>query len=320
MFVTPDAALQTVQTLLLTLFALVVSVSLSGSLALLLFYWFKHRAREKYALDFVTLLVRLPKTNEIKIDAAEQMFSGLYALKHTEFMDMFKPEDMFSFEIVALKEDIAFYVNCNKRVRDLIEKQINGAYPDAEITEVDEVNIFSEKGRVAFAALQLERANYFPIKTFKELPTDGLSLITSALSKMQDGEGAMLQVLIQPESSRWQSAGYSYMQKEKKREADPEKATYRHDPKKMEMIDGKISKPGFRVAIRVVVSSPNEYSAKSHVSNIVGAFSQFASSANHFKKARIFLKHNFMTDCIYRYMPHWPWKVRNSLKSQLPMK
>lgn len=31
--------------------------------------WFKHRKRESYSLDFVTLLVRLPKDNEIKIDA-----------------------------------------------------------------------------------------------------------------------------------------------------------------------------------------------------------------------------------------------------------
>ena len=41
----------------------------------------KHRHRERYALDFVTLVIRVPKDNEIKIDAAEQMFASLYSIK-----------------------------------------------------------------------------------------------------------------------------------------------------------------------------------------------------------------------------------------------
>jgi hypothetical protein len=272
----------------------------------MVFQWFKYRNRENYALDFVTLLVRLPRENEIKIDAAEQMFASLYSVKREGFFHWLKPEDLFAFEIVALREDISFYISVPRRIRDMVEKQVNGAYPGAEIKEVDEVNIFSEKGRVAFAGLTLEKANYFPLKTYKELATDGLSLITSALSKMGEGEGAMVQILLQPENRNWQSKGYSYMQSEKKREADPDKATYKHDPKKMETIDNKISKPGFRVTIRVVVSSPNQVSAQSHLNNIVGAFAQFASPQNRFKKTFIIFKHLFMIDFIYRYMPILP--------------
>src|SRR5258708_848813 len=173
----------------------------------MIYQWLKYRHREEYALDFVTLLVRLPRDNEIKIDAAEQMFASFYSVKHDDFFRWLRPEDLFSFEIVALKEDISFHINCPRRIRDLVEKQIHGAYPGAEISEKDEVNIFSEKGRVAFAALQLEKPNYFPIKTYKDLPTDGLSLITSALSKMGEGEGAMLQILLQPIGRRWQEQG-----------------------------------------------------------------------------------------------------------------
>ena len=43
----------------------------------MIFQWWKHRKREEYALGFVTLMVRLPRDNETKIDAAEQMFAGL---------------------------------------------------------------------------------------------------------------------------------------------------------------------------------------------------------------------------------------------------
>jgi len=267
------------------------------------FQWLRHREREKYALGFVTLLIKLPHDNEIKIDAAEQMFAGLYSIKRSGMLAWLKPEDTFAFEIIALKEEIAFYVNCPLELRDLVEKQIHGAYPLADISEVDEVNIFSQKGRVAFTTLSLEKADYYPIKTYKDLPTDGLSLLTSALSKMGDGEGAVVQFLLSPVSRSWQKKGRNFVQSEKKREADPEKATYGHDPKEMEAIGNKIEKPGFRLVIRVVVNSPNEHTAESHLNNITGAFAQFSSSHNGFKKTRIFLKHLFMIDFIYRYMP-----------------
>jgi hypothetical protein len=87
-------------------------------LGYLFFQWFKHRKRESYSLDFVTLLVRLPKDNEIKIDAAEQMFAGLYSLKKQGFFSFLQPEEMISFELVGLKEVIAFYVRCSKSIRD----------------------------------------------------------------------------------------------------------------------------------------------------------------------------------------------------------
>ena len=267
------------------------------------FQWLKHRRRESYALNFVTLLVRLPRDNEIKIDAAEQMFTGLYSLKKTGPLQFMRPEDIFSFEIVALQEKISFHINCPRNIRDLVEKQVHGAYPQADIKEIDEVNIFNEKGKVAFEALKLDKPNYFPLRTYKDLPTDGLSLITSAMSKMSFGEGAILQLVLEPASKKWQKKGKSYISNEKKREADPEKATYGHDPKEMEAISTKAEKPGFRVAIRIVVSADNEATAKSHLNNIKGAFSQFRSGYNNFTKVRFFPKHLFMIDFLYRYMP-----------------
>lgn len=292
--------------MLLFVWGLTLTLAVAG-LGYILFVLYKHRNRERDALDFITLLVRLPKENEIKIDAAEQMFAGLYSIKHEGWFDFLKPEEVVSFEIVALREEIAFYITCPRKIRDLVEKQVNGAYPTAEIKEVDEVNIFNEKGRVAFAELTLEKGGYLPIKTFKDLPTDGLSLITSALSKMGEGEGAIVQIVIQPLSRKWQDGGRNFIQKEKKRESDPNKATYSHDPKEMEAINTKVDKPGFKVAIRIVVSSPNEYNADSHLNNIVGAFAQFSSPYNNFQRNKFVFGHFFMIDFIYRYMPIWDW-------------
>ena len=289
--------------LITSIIVIAILLAIIGSFIYMLFQWLKNRKREDYALDFVSLLVRLPKDNEIKIDAAEQLFASLYSLKKSGMFAWTKPEDLIAFEIVGLKEEISFYVHCSEKVRDLVEKHIHGAYPQAEIQEVDEVNIFSEEGRVAFAQLKFDKAAYLPIKTYKDLPTDGLSLITSALSKMSAGEGAILQIVVQPAGKFWQKAGHKYVSGKKRKEADPETASYDHDPKEIEAINNKIGKPGFRVAIRVVVSCPNEYAAESHLSNITGAFAQFGSEYNKIKKARMFIKHLFMIDFLYRYLP-----------------
>jgi hypothetical protein len=298
-----DALLEQLVSLILGLFGFAFFIAVLIIFIYMLLQWLKNRRSEAYSLNFVTMVIRLPKDNEVKIDAAEQMFAGLYSLKKSGPLSFMKPEDVISFEMVALKDDIAFYVTCPKDIQDLVEKQINGAYPYAVLKEVDEVNIFSEKGHVAFTSLLQKKSKYLPIKTYKDLPTDGLSLLTSALSKMGEGEGAIIQFLIEPASSAWQKGGRSYVASSKKRESDPDKATYNHDPKEVESINSKVEKPGFNVSVRIVVSSPNEQTAQSHLNNIKAAFAQFASAYNSFTKPFFIFKHLFMIDFIYRYMP-----------------
>ena len=122
---------------------------------------------------------------------------------------------------------------------------------------------------------------------------------------MQEEEGAALQVLVSPASSKWSQAGRTYISKTKKQESDPEKAKYHIDPKTMEQIENKCAKNGFNVTIRIVVSSTTKDMAASHLANIVSSFSQFNSDLNSFKKKRIFIKKAFMVDFIYRYLPLW---------------
>lgn len=288
--------------LFFAVFAAIAVVALAG-LAYLALQWFRYRKREEYSLGFVLLEIRIPRENEIKIDAAEQMFASLYTLYSGGWKSHFKSQDHFTFEIVALKEDIRFYVSCPGSLQDMIEKQIHGAYPGAEVYQVDEYNIFSEQGKVAFAALQTKKGSYNPIKTYKELATDPLSSLTSALVKMSDGEGAAVQFLIAPASSDWQKAGETYISTTKKKEANPDTAKYHVDQKTYEFIDNKISKPGFTTSIRVVVSANTKPMAEIHLKNITSTFGQFSSSMNGFKKTKIWLKQLFMIDFIYRYQP-----------------
>src|SRR3989304_9348904 len=85
------------------------------SIFLAIGFWRKSRARHEKALDTSLLEVSLPRENEIKIDAAEQLFSGLTSISGTKGMFGFlKVPDIISFEIVEKPQDIRFYVGVPK--------------------------------------------------------------------------------------------------------------------------------------------------------------------------------------------------------------
>jgi len=259
------------------------------------------RGREERSVDSVLLQIGVPKNNEVKIDAMEQLFTALYSIKKGGWKQKYATQPTVSFEIVARLEEIKFYVWTPKSFQDLIEKQIHGAYPDAEIKEVPEYNIFTEEGKVAYKSLQLKKDNFYPIKTYKDLPTDPLSAITSALAKMGENEGAAIQVTISPVEPDWQKVGKDFTSTTKKQESDPEKAKFSVPAKTLEAVENKVSKPGFETNIRIVVVSDNEASAGAHLTNITSAFGQFAGDLNGFTSRKIRRKGSFIENFIYRY-------------------
>lgn len=305
-------------TLVVGVFTLCLIAVLAAGSGFLFLLWMRNRKREHEALNTSLLQVSLPRDNEIKIDAAEQLFASLVALGKPGGPFRLKNPAHLSFELVGMPGDIRFYVSVPQKFRDFVEKQINGAYPDAEISAVDdpnakhkqdtlagsEYNIFSEDGKVAFASLRLGSANYKPIKVFKDLPVDPLSSITSILAKMNPGEGAAIQVLLSPANEKWKKPGKEYLSSTKKTEANPETAKYSADAKELEGIENKVSKPGFNTVVRMVVSSSTEETAKAHLENIINAFTQY-NSLNSFSKNKHYLKGAFLTDFIYRYFPMW---------------
>lgn len=284
-----------------------VAALLAGGITPIFIYliliYLRLKKREQISLEMVTLEVKVSKDNEIKIDAAEQMFASFSSLKKSGWLSFLELDDVLSFEIVGKKADIRFYVSAPSRIIDLIEKSIYGYYPTADIKRVDEPNIFTEDGKVSFGAIITKDYPYMPLKVFKDLPTDPLSAVTSAISKMGDGEGAMVQILIRPADPKWKKMGKSFVSSTKKNESNPEKATFKTDPKVLERIDDKCSKPGFETAIRFVVSAQNKDTAAMHFKNIKTAFSQFNSDLNNFKGARVLFKGGFMINFIYKFFP-----------------
>lgn len=305
---------------IINLFVAVITIVLIGAalwfLAWLVLLWLRNKDTETESLNSTLLQVTVPRENEIKIDAAEQMFSSLAGIRQIGRLEFFKQQPRLSFEIVGLPGDIRFYVCVPNKHRDFVEKQINGAYPDAEIVPINEASakqrggnvigseysIFSENGKVAFTSLRQRSNSYIPIKVYKDMPVDPLSSITSVLAKMGKGEGATIQVLIRPSDNNWKKAGRGYVSSQKKIEANPETAKYKTDAKELESIENSINKPGFDTIIRIVVCSTTKQSAKAHLNNIFNAFSQYTSRNSFMTNTHLF-RGWFMNDFIYRYFP-----------------
>ena len=300
-------------TFILAFVAALSAAGLTSVLVYLVIIYLRLKRREQISLEMVTLQVKMPKDNEIKIDVAEQMFASFSSLKKSGWFSAFDLDDVLAFEIIGKKADIKFYVSTPNRIIDLVEKTIYSYYPSADIKKVDEPNIFSEEGKVSFGALVTKDYPYMPLKLFKDLPSDSLSPITSALSKMGDDEGAMVQILIRPAESKWKKLGKSYVSSTKKSEANPEKATFKTDPKVLDKIDEKSAKSGFQTCIRFVVSAKTKEAADVHLKNIKTAFTQFNSDLNSFKGPRILFKGGFMINFIYKFFPVFEFPFSKSI-------
>lgn len=279
-------------------------------LAVLAFFRIKSRLlkkdRDEKAREWTLYEVRVPRGNETETGVAEKMFANLIGIggKGKGIAEKFTVNNSISFEIMALPGEIKFFVYSPKKLSDLVEKQILGSYQDADVRKVDDYNIFSDDSKVVFTRLKLDDEDYAPIKVAENFTGDPLANVLSTLSKMSEGEGAMVQIVISPTDSGWQKNGSSFVKKVENNNSDPEKKKINVSQEKLQSISKKISKNGFKVDIRIIATARDKSLAKMHLDNLVGAFDQFSNPGiNRFKKVDIKSgsgEKEFMLDVIYR--------------------
>ena len=292
---------------------IIAAVLVIAGLAAFAFFRIRNRLlrkdRDDKAKEWVLYEVRVPRGNETEIGVAEKMFANLIGIggKEKGLAEKFSVNNSISFEIMALPGEIKFFVYAPRKLGDLVEKQILGSYQDADVRKVDDYNIFGEDSKVVFTRLKLDDEDYSPIKVVEDFTGDPLANILSTLSKMAEGEGAMVQIVISPADSKWQKNGAEFLKKVENNNADPEKKKINISQEKQQGISKKISKNGFRVDIRIVSTAKDESLAKMHLDNIVGAFDQFSNPGiNRFKKVQVKgskKEKEFMLDVIYRRTP-----------------
>lgn len=282
--------------IILILFGIVVAVVIFLSYA----RGRRKSAFENKSLKMVLLEIRVPQSNEIEINAMEQLFAALHGLSTNK--GMFSASDFISFEIVGFPETIRFFVVVPIDMRATVEKQIHAHYSAADISEVEEYNIFEENGRVAYASLVQTSANYKPIKTHEDLSVDLISSITNAMSKIQEGEGIALQMVLAPPDKQWRKAGKSYINNLKKKSSDEENKTPIPEDI-LQAVEKKCAKVGFAADIRLVSVGRTTEAAGRLLMNVLAALEPLKNQQGNSlvkKKIKKGARKQFVKDFIYR--------------------
>lgn len=164
----------------------------------------------------VVLLLQVPRTNEKKELAAEQMFASLHGLLTIAQPGMFKPalRERLSFEIAVRQKRIGFYVWVPTYLKSYVEEQIYAQYPTVHISEVEDYALYREEEQYPtqlVTELKFVGHNALPIKTFQSFEVDPLAAITATLAKFTEDEEAWLQLLIKPAASNWHRSSEKYI-------------------------------------------------------------------------------------------------------------
>jgi len=269
------------------------------------------------ALFLVTLPQTTIKEKEISLEdylkSAEQFYFTLAGLKErNKFLKFLIGDPFIAFEIAVhrIGEEIYFYVACPRPFAGMIEKEILGFWPKAQVQPVNDYNIFNPRGTSTGTRAYLLKSPVLPLKTYQDFKTDPLSSITSLLTKLKkEGEGAAIQILIRPsrkpigkmglkttelmqqgtklEGALAQSRkGFlgetfeAFSKGSKSKDEDqvfkrPELTPFQQET--IAAISRKSSQPLFDVNLRIISSASEEARAKIILEELKNAFEQFNS-------------------------------------------
>ncbi len=167
------------------------------------------------AEDGVVLLLQVPRTNEKKELAAEQMFASLHGLLTVPSQKLWQAagRESISFEIAVIKQRIGFYVWVPTYLKSFVEEQVYAQYPTVQISEVPDYTLDGDIPYTTTLAteMRLTGNEALPIKTFQSFEVDPLAAITATLAKFGPDEEAWIQLLIRPAASNWHRKSERYV-------------------------------------------------------------------------------------------------------------
>jgi len=281
---------------------------------LLFLTWRNYKAFSRIKVlntDSVLLTIEVPKTNDKKELAAEQLFASLHGILRDadELKNTGGIQEHLSFEIASANDQIHFYVWTPKALRNFIEGQIYSQYPSAQIREntADYVDNRTNYPVTYMTELTLTDDEALPIKTFENFEVDPLAGITGTLAKLspRGGEEMWVQLITRPITDDWhKTITDSWVSKTKSGNkgfkldfawftglisalwTPPEggegssSTVELSDREKTRISEAekKGTKLGYEVKIRLAYLGQNETDAKLHMQALVGTFKQFNST------------------------------------------
>ncbi len=264
-------------------------------------------------VDSVLLMLEIPRTNDKKELAAEQLFASLHGILRdkTELKNSGGVQEHLSFEIVSTGGQIRFYVWVPKILQSFVEGQIYAQYPTVQIYKMSEdyADDYEKHPVVYKTELSLTENEALPIKTFENFEVDPLAGITGTLAKLNpdSSEELWIQILTRPVADDWHKRiTDKWVQKIKSGKkvgalgidwhwlitalgaliAPPQGGDgtpkpvelSERDKTRIAKAEEKATKLGYEVKIRLAYLGEDQTSAKLNMQALVGTFKQYNST------------------------------------------
>lgn len=263
--------------------------------------------------DNVLLILEIPKTNDKKELAAEQLFASLHGIlrdKHELKLSRGAQEHL-SFEVASVNGQIRFYVWTPRSLQSFVEGQIYAQYPTVQIHQASEDYTEHERDHsVTYTTeMTLTASEFLPIKTFQTFEVDPLAGITGTLAKLEStGEELWIQVLAKPVEDSWQIEADHWISRLREGSTSilpsvggsmrwlgglfaalwrpPEEGLAggkgpeisERNKTRIAEAEKKATKLGYEVKIRLAYLGENQTNAKLRMQALVGTFKQFNST------------------------------------------
>ena len=268
------------------------------------------RAKVVHNLEHVLIILEIPRTNDKKELAAEQMFASLHGILRSrrELAAQGGLQEHISFEIAAIDKRIRFYVWLPSHLQNFVEGQIYAQYPTVQIYRADEDYAARDVShKVAYTAeLTLTDNEVLPIKTFQSFEVDPLAAVTATLAKLEEtGEEMWIQILTRPVSDLWHRKAIRFSARVKSGMGGSSRGggglgyyTFRtiealwkppeengkapeigeRDKGRISEVEKKSTKLGYQVKARICYVGSSKQTAKLRMQAIIGTFKQFNST------------------------------------------
>ncbi len=264
-------------------------------------------------VDSVLLMLEIPKDNDKKELAAEQLFASLHGILRdsTELKNSGGVQEHLSFEIASTGNQIRFFVWVPRILQSFVEGQIYSQYPSVQIYRMKED--YCDKRfeyPISYSSeITLIENEALPIKTFESFEVDPLAGITGTLAKLNPsgGEEMWIQILTRPIADDWHTKSDRWISNVKAGKSSfdlfhidwkwflevlaalwrpPEGGTTsdgkvelsERDKTRVAKAEEKATKLGYQVKIRLAYVGSNEMNAKLNMQALVGTFKQFNST------------------------------------------
>ena len=271
---------------------------------------------------------------EIACGITSQFFESLHSLYTKEWYKMFTAQDFLSFEYAVIESQVHFFVVCPRDLLSLVEKQLTAFYSEIYVEQVEDYNIFQPNSKVVSHYMIAPKSFSYPIKTYQRMNADPLNGIINSLSKINKDEGAAIQIMIRPKVDGWQEKGRKvastifqnrdhsgfawynpitwfstffdmlFRGTESVMHMEKDMTASRTTPvtdEEVKAIEEKNSKVGFETIIRLVSSAPTKQEAKTNLTAMRGAFSQYATThANSLEYTHWHSNKTLVTNFIFR--------------------